>query len=186
MLQIARELGCSQNKIAYWMEKHEINRRSVSEAVYTRHNQFGDPFQLRRITTLQEAQLMGIGIGLYWGEGTKRSRHSVRLGNTDPGLLRIFIRFLTELCGIDKTRLRFGLQIFTDLESEDVIGFWANALEIDRSQFMKPVITPSGSLGTYTHKSEHGVLTVMFHNYKIRDIIVELCRDSSVGRAQLW
>ena len=86
VVQIAVQLNCSANKVAYWMKQYGIPCRSISEAVYTRHNPLGDPFTIRPIVTVDDARLLGIGIGLYWGEGTKANRHAVRLGNTDPEL----------------------------------------------------------------------------------------------------
>ncbi len=186
MKEIGSKLGCSPNQVVYWMTKHCIPRRSISDAVYKRHNPLGDPFKLKPIKSLQDAKLLGMGIGLYWGEGNKVSRHSVRLGNTDPKLIRIFVRFLTELCGVDKTKLRFSLQIFSDINPDDALQFWIRELDVGMTQFGKVVVTPARSLGTYRNKSQHGVLTVYFHNYKLRDIIISLCRDSSVGRAHPW
>lgn len=186
MMEISRQLDCSINKVTYWMDKYSIKRRSISDAIYLQHNPKGDPFKIKRITSLDEATLLGVGIGLYWGEGNKRNRHSVRLGNTDPGIVKEFIRFLTELCGVDKVKLKFGLQIFSDTNPDTAIDFWTSSLGVKASQFTKVIITPSRGVGTYKNKCVNGVITVQFHNYKLRDIIVSLCRDSSVGRAQQW
>jgi hypothetical protein len=172
MQQIAKELGCSMHKVHYWMGKYRIKRRTISEAIYQLKNPDGDPFTLKPITTLGDAQLFGLGVGLYWGEGTKANKHSVRLGNTDPELLRTFIRFLTDLFGIDKTSLRFGLQIFTDININEALRYWTTELEADLSQFYKVHVTVSGSLGTYREKSKFDVVTVYFHNRKLRDILV--------------
>ncbi|MFI5212727.1 MAG: hypothetical protein ACHQTE_02075, partial [Candidatus Saccharimonadales bacterium] len=182
MKEIANKLQCSPNRVVYWMAQHDIKRRSISEAIYQQHNPLGDPFKLKKITSIKDAQLMGLGIGLYWGEGNKKNRHSVRLGNTDPELIRIFVQFLVELCGVDPKRLRYSLQIFSDIDPQQALAFWMTELHTEQSQFGKVVVTPARSLGTYRVKSIYGVLTVHFHNYKLRDIIVSMCRDSSVGR----
>lgn len=186
MHEVALLLRCSENQVVYWMSKHEIKRRSISDAIYLRSNPNGDPFKIKKIETIEDAELLGMGIGLYWGEGNKRSKHSVRLGNTDPGVIKTFIRFLIEICGIDITKLHYGLQIFSDIDPEHALAFWIEQLDTDRSKFGKVVVTPSRSVDSYRIKNQTGVLTVNFHNYKLRDIIVGMCRDSSVGRARLW
>lgn len=186
MQQIAQGSGCSLNKVAYWMSKHKIQRRSISEAIYRRRHPAGDPFKIRRARTAAEARLVGLGIGLYWGEGTKANRHAVRLGNTDPDLLRTFILFLTRMCGVKRSDLRFGLQLFSDIDSETALYYWGKQLKVKRSQFYKVIVTPSGSLGTYRKKSPYGVITVYYTNKKLRDILVASCRDSSAGRAHSW
>lgn len=187
MQQIATKLGCSVNKVSYWMTKHSIKRRSIGDAVYKIQNPLGDPYELKSIVNLEDAYLLGLGIGIYWGEGNKRNKHSIRLGNTDPALVTTFLVFLIKICGVRTEKIRFGLQIFSDMDQREALDFWIASTGFPESQFHKTVVvTPARSLGTYREKTKHGVLTVHFHNYKLRDIIVSLCRDSSVGRAHPW
>lgn len=172
MMDIAIKLNCSVNKVVYWMDRYEIKRRTISEAIYQRANPKGDPFKIKPITTLEDAELLGMGLGLYWGEGNKKNIHSIRLGNTDAELLKTFINFLVELFGVRKSKLRFGLQIFSDIDPEFALNYWVESLGVEPSQFTKIIVTISGSIGTYRKKSEYGVLTVHFHNKKLRDILV--------------
>lgn len=171
VMDISKRLGCSANKVNYWIAKHGIPKRTISEAIYQKHNPGGDPFTIKPVTTNDQAALLGMGLGLYWGEGTKSNKHSVRLGNTDPNLLNEFIRFLTELFDVDRKALRFGLQIFTDIDTEEAILYWIAKLGVSRSQFYRTTVTISGSIGTYRKKSKYGVVTIYFHNKKLRDII---------------
>lgn len=160
------------------MNKFHIARRSISDAVYQRNNPNGDPFVVSYPQTIEEGILYGMGIGLYWGEGTKASKNSIRLGNTDPVLIVRFIQFLEKFFGVNRNDMRFGLQIFTDLDTEQVLRFWIGALKIKRSQLMKPVITLSNRKGSYKKKSQNGVLTVYYHNKHLRDTIVDLVNAS--------
>ncbi len=186
MNEISLQLGCTHHQIRYWMTKHSIERRSVSDAIYQKCNPNGDPFKLKIVSNIQDAELLGMGIGLYWGEGNKLNRHSVKLGNTDPGIIKTFIKFLIEMCGIDEAKLKYSLQIFSDVDQNEALNYWIKELNTDASKFSKVTVTPSGSIGTYKKKNKYGVLIVYFHNYKLRDIIVGMCRDSSVGRAHAW
>lgn len=170
--QIAIRLDCSINKVNYWLAKHSIPKRSISDAVYIKHNPNGDPFRIVEIDTIGKAQLLGMGLGLYWGEGTKANKYAIRLGNSDPELIKTFIRFLTELYQVNRDHLRFGLQVFSDLDPKSSLKYWTTELGVSENQFYKIHITPSNSLGTYRQKSKHGVLTVYYHNKKLRDIIV--------------
>ena len=174
MQEIATMFGCSVNKIQYWMVKHNISTRSIAEAVYLKNNPDGDPFQFQEPRTLNTAKLFGLGLGLYWGEGTKANKCSVRLGNTDHGLLAVFIRFLEEIFCVDRRDLKFGLQIFSDMAEKESLDFWTKTLRIKKSQFYRVTITPYRSIGTYRQKTRYGVVTVYYHNKKLRDNLVEL------------
>jgi hypothetical protein len=172
MQEVATILGCSQHKVVYYMNKYEISRRSRSEAIYHKHNPAGDPFEIVPTLTLEQARLMGLGLGLYWGEGNKANKYSVRLGNTDPELIKVFVEFLVKLFSVKKESLRFGLQLFTDTDPVSALTFWTEQLAVKPSQFYRVTVTISGSIGTYRNKNQYGVVTVYYHNKKLRDILV--------------
>lgn len=169
---IAQASHCSDGKINYWLKKYSIPKRSISEAIYTKHNPAGDPFSPRATHVENDSFLLGLGLGLYWGEGTKKSLGQVRLGNTDPYLVRAFILFLRKTYAIDESRLRFALQIFSDMDQSKEERFWQRFLGVSANSFYKTINTRSGSIGTYREKSQHGVLTVYFNNKKLRNILV--------------
>ncbi len=171
MQEVADSLGCSLHKVAYWMAKHRIAPRSRSAATYLKHNPNGDPFHIRFPRSREDAKLLGLGLGLYWGEGNKANTSSIRLGNTDPALLKTFMHFLEKILGARRDRLRFYLQIFTDINPEEALRYWMRTLRIRRTQIGQPIITKSGSIGTYRKKSQYGVLTVCFHNKKLRGLL---------------
>lgn len=172
--EIASRLGCSQGKINYWLYRYKIKKRDISEAIYIKHNPKGDPFSFRRPKNIEDAILFGLGIGLYWGEGTKANKTTVRLGNSDPILLKTFIRFLIKFFRIKKEDLKFHLHIFTDIDTEKATKFWVDELDIKKEQFYKPTITQTGKLGTYRKKSEYGVLTVYYGNIKLKKVLMNL------------
>ncbi|KKQ66036.1 MAG: hypothetical protein US86_C0007G0081 [Candidatus Daviesbacteria bacterium GW2011_GWA2_38_24] len=172
MFEIAQKYKVSPHKVVYWMDKYKIKRRSRSEATYVKRNPNGDPFVFNKPKTLEEAKLYGIGLGLYWGEGTKASKTSVRIGNTNPALLKTFINFIVTIFSVKKDHLRFGLQIFTDINTKAALNYWTTQLGVKRSQFYKTIVTKSNSLGTYRKKSEYGVVTIYYHNSKLRNLLV--------------
>jgi len=177
--QIAKILGCSEHKVNYWLEKHVITKRNISEAVYARMNPDGDPFSFIPPKNMKEAELFGMGLGLYWGEGNRANKNTVRLGNSDPELMEAFIIFLEKFFKVKRKSLKFHLHLFTDIEANEAFSYWMKNLKIAKNQFYKPTITRTGKLGTYKKKSKYGVLTACFSNTKLRNIIVGLLKSPS-------
>lgn len=173
MMQISKQLNCSHHKIAYWMFRYGIARRQRSQASYLIHNPAGDPFKVKHPQSPNEYLLLGLGIGLYWGEGTKSNKNAVRLGNSDPGIIRSFMAYLERLYCIDRASLRFGLQIFSDVQPKTALQYWSRVLNIPQRQFYKPIVTKSGSIGSYRNRNEYGVVTIYFNNTKLRNILME-------------
>lgn len=171
---IANRFECSENRINYWLKKYDIQKRTISEAIYQWKNPKGDPFSLRLPINLEEGTLWGMGIGLYWGEGAKRGSGGLRITNTDPKMIKIFIRFLETFFLIDKKKLRFSIQIFNDISPQKALGYWINQLGVDRKQFYKTIISRVRGKGTYKYKSEYGVVVMYFNNVKLKRTMCEL------------
>lgn len=123
---------------------------------------------------MKEAELFGLGIGLYWGEGTKANKNTVRLGNSDPNLLNKFIEFLVKIYGVDKESLKFELQIFNNVPTEEAEKYWTKELDIKKKQLYKTRVTPSRGEGSYRKKNCYGVMTVYYGNTKLRNRLVEI------------
>lgn len=174
MKDVASRLGFSVHKVQYWMDKYDIDRRSISDAVYLKNHPNGDPFTVKPIKTKADAELFGLGIGLYWGEGNKANKYSVRLGNTDPMLIVTFVNFLVKLFDVKKDDLKFSLQIFSDTPEDKALEFWLSHLNVRADQFYKTTATASNSIGTYRNKNQYGVVTLYYHNKRLRDILVGL------------
>ena len=183
--EIAHLCKCSAHKINYWLKKYEIPKRGISEAMYIKYNPAGDPFIFKKPETLDESFLWGMGLGLFWGEGNKKNKYSVRLGNVDPNLIKMFLKFLDTIYAIDHSRLKFGLQIFSDIPKSTALAYWCRELCTTTKQFYKITVTPSRGLGTYREKSKYGVLTVYFHNKKLRDNIVLAIEELRVTHSSI-
>ena len=168
---IAQRFSCSQNKINYWLKKYKIQKRGISDALYIKHNPKGDPFVYSEPHDKESSFLLGLGLGLYWGEGNKKNKTTVRLGNTDPHLIKKFIEFLARVYHVKRKKFRFGLQIFSDMNPSAALSFWSHHLGFSRDHFGKVIVTPARSLGTYKEKTKHGVLTIYVSNRKLRDLI---------------
>lgn len=172
--KIAKLYSCSENKVSYWFTKYGIVKRSISEAVYMHKNPNGDPFLFQGPKNTDEAILFGLGLGLYWGEGLKKGSGGVRLTNSDIRLVSKFILFLERFYSIDKARLRFSLQIFDGVTSNDALNYWMSGLKVSKSQFYKVIKSKVRGKGTYKEKSKYGVLILYFNNIKLKRSILEL------------
>jgi DNA-binding Lrp family transcriptional regulator len=172
---IAKISGKSENAINYWMRKYGLKKRSISEAIYLKNNPNGDPFKVNKPNSLRLAELKGFGLGLYWGEGNKKNKNSIKLANTDAGLINKFIEFLVEILGVDKNDIKFSLQVFNDVDPEEARSYWINKLNINASQFYKTVtVTKSDKLGTCKEKNRHGVINIYYHNTKLKNILIDM------------
>jgi len=169
--EIAKRYNCSITKINYWLSFYKIQKRTIAEAIYQKNNPKGDPFLFSQPKDLKKMFLFGLGLGLFWGEGTKRNTHAVRLSNSDPELIKKFIDFLINIYDIDKEKLRFQILSYVDLKSDDLVSFWAKYLSVKSRQFFKTTILKKRGKGTYHKKMKYGVIIISFSNIKLRNLI---------------
>ena len=174
LAETAITLGCSVHKIKYWMSKYKIPTRSISDAVYLKLNPTGDPFKIKDDLSKDDMFLLGLGIGIYWGEGNKSEFTSaLRVGNSDPGLINAFINFVKDIYGLENRRFSYSIICFNDSDPVTVRAYWSKQLKISPEKFGKITVIPQQGKGTYRKKSLYGVCTVQANNIKLRKLVLE-------------
>lgn len=154
------------------MKKYSIKRRSHSEAAYIKQNPNGDPFIIKKNLTKDDILLYGLGLGIFWGEGNKNPTiPSLRVANTDPNLIKVFLSFLKSIYGLSENRFSYSIVCFNDVDSEKARSFWARELRIPPQKFGKITVIPKQGKGTYKRKSIFGVCTVQGNNSKLRKLV---------------
>jgi hypothetical protein len=171
--EIGQKLKCSPHKVAYWLKKSGTVIRSRSEALYRKYNPEGDPFSIKKIKTLRDAHLMGLGLGIYWGEGNKVSPNAVRVTNSDSKVILAFLRFLDGICGVKKEKIKFNLICFNDSNIDEVKTYWSEVLQVSSEKFGKIVKIPPQGKGSYRRKSQFGVCTVGVYNMRLKQWLMK-------------
>lgn len=98
------------------------------------------------------------GVMLYWGEGDKASPHRVSLTNTDPAMIKVFMIFLKEVCGVDERKIRAWLLLYPDIQETECKEYWVKEIGLQNITFNKSIIIEG------RHKTKrlgHGVCTVL-------------------------
>lgn len=87
---------------------------------------------------LKKNLLFIAGLMLYWGEGDNNSKISkVRLANSDPGMIRVFYKFLNSELGIPSEKIYASLLLYPDLKDDMQKSFWSRAIGLPLTQFKK-------------------------------------------------
>ena len=100
---------------------------------------------------------------LYWAEGAK-TRNTVKFVNSDPHMLRLFLRFLRKCLGVDAQRFRISLNVYTGngLSVLEIERYWLDLLQLPRSSLRKHTLdhTPTSSSGLAWNKLPYGVCSL--------------------------
>jgi hypothetical protein len=104
---------------------------------------------------------------LYWAEGAK-GRTAIQFTNSDPRMLVLFRRFLTEALGLDRDRICLKINVYTGngLTISQIERYWLDLLDLPQSAVRKHAINqmPTSSSGRAKNKLPYGVCTLSVHN----------------------
>lgn len=84
--------------------------------------------------------LFAAGLMLYAGEGNRVSRHSIRLANVDPGIHRVFLRFIEKYLKINVSNVKFSILLYPDLDAGACISYWIKELGVVKGNIHKPQV----------------------------------------------
>ncbi len=117
---------------------------------------------MEEVGKLTKRELFLVGVALYWAEGFKKDKQ-VGFANSDPTMVKVFIKWLVECCGINlrDISLRVTLNISHEYRINDVQEYWAKVTKIDKRFFQKPFYQQVKWKKTYDHPEEYfGVLRI--------------------------
>ena len=75
-----------------------------------------------------------MGVMLYWAEGAKQKEHNVasgvRFSNSDPVMIRVFLRWLDEICRIQFDQVRLDVYIHETAKKtkQEIFHHWSKKL----------------------------------------------------------
>lgn len=133
----------------FWTKAHTQRRQTAGLSNRIAHAKKRESW---REEGRQQARLKGelhlMGCMLYWAEGAK-GPHSVIFVNSDLAMNKLFLRFLIDEMGVEKSKIKIGLHCYTDVHSVvDIQAYWCQELGLKSEQFGRPVVNPYPQAGT--------------------------------------
>ena len=169
--KIADKLGVSIDAVFYFMRKNKLTRRSPSESNFIRYDKATPSFKLKELKSEKLRTLKAIGVMLYWGEGCKSDKMGVvDFANSDEGMIRLFMKFLREICGVKEEKLRAYLYIHANQDIGKCIKYWNTITGIEMKQFTKPYVRKDFDENK-KGKMPYGLIHIRYSDKKLLKLI---------------
>lgn len=98
---------------------------------------------IKEIRKINKRDLWMIGTALYWAEGAKEREKSrlVELGNSDPYIVKIFLKWLQEICGVSKSEIHFRIYLHKTAEDRlnKIQKYWIKITNFSEGYFRKVI-----------------------------------------------
>lgn len=102
---------------------------------------------------------------LYWCEGAKSQYNGVHFVNSDPALIRLFLKLFHEGFSIDKKRIIARIHLHQYHNPGHQLKFWSQATGLSPSQFRKPYLKPN--TGKRIRKDYPGCIAIRYGSNNI-------------------
>ena len=155
--QILEQVPVARSTLSLWLRSVNLSKRSKQKLTARRLaalKKGGEARRRQRISLTQKIlsesikeiglisrrELWLIGAMLYWAEGTKeKDRHGsgVQFTNSDPQMIRVFLKWLSEICKIPKERIYFDIFIHESKSADvdKIIDFWFKTTDFPKPAF---------------------------------------------------
>jgi transcriptional regulator with XRE-family HTH domain len=180
---IAKQLGVSVGSVSVWCRgvvltedqtkkleqqgkdpfygkrmEYAIARRKTLDAKINRLRTEG----VRQVGALNSRELFLVGIALYWSEGFKKDSQA-GFANSNPEMIKLFIKWLNESCGYtsDDLLLRLTINISHKHREEGIKEYWSHVTKVPVEVFGKTFYQNVKWQKIYENPNEYyGVLRV--------------------------
>lgn len=118
---------------------------------------------LKKFSQPSEESQFVAGLMLYLAEGSKKDDYHITLANTDPKVIKFFMRWANQFMDISRSSFRVQLHLYPNMDIDKEVTFWQKELGITREQFYKHQIRvlQKGSF-SYRESFRHGTCSVYF------------------------
>lgn len=103
-------------------------------------------FAKNEIGEISKQELLLIGAALYWAEGYKKpvirrgrelTCHSISFSNSDPLMIKVFIRFLQDILKIPSEKIGASVRIFKHINEGEALKYWQDITGLPKEKFQK-------------------------------------------------
>lgn len=188
--QIRTLLQTSKSTLSDWLhdypltkeQLHSLQHNQISIERYRETRLRKKELRLKKIYEIQKQKIFPLslrdifiaGMFLYWGEGTKTRNAEIGVSNTDPSIIKFFIRWATSCLGVLKNQMVVRLHLYNDMNINKEIEFWSKKIGIPRSQFRNHYIKQSSSTRiNYKGMFGHGTCNIKVPGARLSEEILE-------------
>lgn len=187
--QIKNILKANKSTLSYWLKDYPLSERRIRKlrdnnpkriekyrATRLRQKQerFNKIYQKEKkiLLPFSKRDLFVAGLFLYWGEGTKTTEARISVSNTNPSVIKFFIKWL-KLLKVPTKKIKIYLHLYSDMNSQKEINFWSDTLKIPKKQFQKPYVKRSKIKEiTYRRSFSHGTCNVLVGGAELREKVM--------------
>jgi len=186
---IKERLDVSKSTLSYWLRDLPLSREKINELRSLsprRIERYRATMRKKReerlsavyrqvektVKKLSDREILIAGLFLYWGEGGKTKPYTISLTNTDPDMVRFYMKWL-RLLGVPKSKIKVRLHTYTDMNLVHIKQFWVDVTKIPLAQFHMPQIKQSNGEKIHYRGYGHGTCTIIVDDRDVSEYVLQ-------------
>src|SRR3989344_1670152 len=167
-IEIGKELAVSEWVVLSFMRRNDMARRTFFEANQKKFERKPLSFSIKKNLSVKEKELKTAGAMIYWAEGAKavNSAWTIDFANSNTSMVKLFLKFLREICRVDEKRLIVQLYCYSNQGVEDLKKYWYKETRIPLTQFIKPYVRED-FLPEKIGKMKYGLVHIRYSDKKL-------------------
>lgn len=158
-----KQMGILKERVQEKLQEGRIRKQKIQKELKIKNEKTLMNKGIDQTKKMTNQELLVAGVALYWAEGFK-NKHEHRLGfcNSDPEMIRFYIKWLKEILRIKKENiiLRLTLNESYEQKSDEIIDYWAKITKLPKEQFTKTFYQRTQWKKQYNNNNYHGVLRI--------------------------
>src|SRR3989344_627202 len=159
--EIAKVVNVSKSTLSLWLvsvKLDESSRRILTVKKYEGQRKGGLAKKNYRVESqrnielsaskgidyISERDLWLLGTIAYWCEGSKQKEHNVSqrvsFANSDPILLKLFVKWLKVICKIDENDILYSIYIHSNGDANKALVYWSETINVSKNKFSRTII----------------------------------------------
>lgn len=111
---------------------------------------------------------------IYWCEGAKSVKGGIAFTNSDPNLVRTFLKLLRECFVLDENKFHPCIHLHSYHLPQKQLDFWSKVTDIDKQQFIRPYQKPN--TGKRIHQNYQGCISVVYRSSDLARRLVAIAK----------
>jgi uncharacterized protein YjcR len=129
----AREKILLRSKVAREKASHVLRQKKNERIIYSE----GVTKEILHDVILSKAEQFMLAALIYECEGAKSSKSTLEFTNSDPLLVKLFLRLLRTSLSLDESKFRVVMHLHSYHNERKEKDFWSNVTDIQQKQFTK-------------------------------------------------
>lgn len=186
--EISKKLNKNKSTVAHWCKDIQLNNKQI-ERLRTKSIESGKKSGIKISETAKEKrlyldnkysnigkkdlirtnrkELFYLGLGLYWGEGYKKGNYEFGFTNSDPNIIRLFMKWVKEIYSVNQNDfiLRVSINNLYRKSNSEIINYWSKVTKTSLDQFTKTSFIKTDLKRKYlTKNAYYGTLRIKVRN----------------------